>query len=128
MVAKKVVTTTTTEEVPDTEATNAPSLAATTVAPTTTAVPLPTWTDAASIASYVTTVIGTILTFITTVHPGFHEPAIVEEIVAPISALIAGGAQIVNVITHRSVQKVAIKAAAASAAVGQVVNFTLNHR
>ena len=81
--------------------------------PTLPVVPLPTWTDPASIASYITTIIGVVVAIVALVHPGFKESSQVQSLVPTVASLIAGAAQIVNVITHRSVQKAALVAQAA---------------
>ncbi len=73
-------------------------------------VPLPKWTDAASVASYITSVVGVVFAFITGLHPGFTEPTVIQALLPSIGAVIAGVAQIVNVVEHRSVQKAAIAA------------------
>ncbi len=83
-----------------------------TTTPTLPVVPLPNWTDPASIASYVTTIIGVIVAVLALVHPGFKESAQVQALVPTVASVIAGVAQIVNVITHRSVQKAALVAQA----------------
>jgi hypothetical protein len=73
-------------------------------------VPLPSWTDAAAVTTYITSIVGTVFAVITGIHPGYTEPAIVQALLPSVGALVAAGAQIVNVITHRSVQKAAIVA------------------
>lgn len=78
--------------------------------PTPTIVPLPTWTDAASVASYITSVVGAVFAFITGLHPGFTEPTAVQAILPAIGAIVAAAAQIVNVVTHRAVHKALIAA------------------
>lgn len=77
---------------------------------TATVIPLPSWTDSAAVTSYITTIVGAVFAFITGLHPGYTEPTAVQAILPSIGALIAAGAQIVNVITHRAVQKAAIVA------------------
>lgn len=79
--------------------------AATTTTPATaghTALPLPAWTDSAAVTSYITSVIATIGAVVTLAHPGYSEPTTVQAVVPSVAAIIAGIAQIVNVITHRS--------------------------
>ena len=73
-------------------------------------VSLPTWTDAASVTTYITSIAGAILGIITAVHPGFSEGTTIQSILPSVGFLIAAGAQIVNVYLHRSVQKAAILA------------------
>ena len=67
-----------------------------------TPLPLPNWTDSAAVTSYVTSVLAIVGAVITLAHPGYIEPAIVQAIVPSVAAIIAGVAQVVNVITHRS--------------------------
>ncbi len=80
------------------------------MATTPTVVPLPKWTDAASVVSYITSILGAVFAVITALHPGYSEPTIVQAILPSVGAVIAGVAQIVNVITHRGVQKAALAA------------------
>ena len=84
---------------------------------TPTVVALPKWTDASSVQSYIASILGVIFAVITGLHPGYTEPTIVQTLLPIVGVLIAGAAQLVNVITHRGVQKVAIQAAVASAQV-----------
>lgn len=65
-------------------------------------VTLPSWTDTPSVVSYLTTVVGLVFAIITGVHPGYTEPLIVQSLLPAVGAVIAGGAQIVNIITHRT--------------------------
>lgn len=73
-------------------------------------IPLPSWTDSSSVLTYLTSVVAVVFAIITAVHPGYTEPVIVQSLLPSIGAVIAGTAQIVNVITHRSVQKAALMA------------------
>lgn len=73
-------------------------------------IPLPTWTDAASVTSYLTSLVAIVVTIITAVHPGFTEPVVVQSVVPAVGFLVAGAAQLINVWTHRSAQKSAIAA------------------
>ena len=74
-------------------------------------VQLPSWTDTASVISYLTSLVGLVFAIITGVHPGYTEPAYVSALLPSVGAVIAGTAQIVNIITHRtSSTKVAIAA------------------
>lgn len=75
-----------------------------------TVIPLPTWTDAASVTSYITSLIGIAVTVLTLLHPGYTEPAVVQAAVPTVGLIVAGVAQLVNVLTHRSAQKAAIVA------------------
>jgi len=80
------------------------------VTPTSVIPPLPKWTDAASVSSYLTSVVGIVFAVITALHPGYTEPTVVQAVLPAIGAAVAAAAQIVNVIMHRSVQKVALSA------------------
>ena len=71
--------------------------------------PLPKWTDAASVASYLTTILAGVFAVYIYIT-GHGEPTIVQALVPSVSVVIAGIAQIVNVITHRSAQKAALEA------------------
>lgn len=82
----------------------------TAAAPATTTIPLPSWGDAASVTSYITSVLGAVFAVITALHPGYTEPTIVQVLLPSIGAVVAGVAQIVNIITHRTVQKAAVAA------------------
>jgi hypothetical protein len=63
-------------------------------------IPMPTWTDATSVASFATSIITGAVAVIAFVHPGFTEPSIVQALVPTVSILVAAGAQIVNVLRH----------------------------
>ncbi len=80
------------------------------MATTPTVVPLPKWTDAASVVTYITSILATVFAIITALHPGYSEPTIVQAILPSVGAIIAGVAQVVNVITHRGVQKATLAA------------------
>lgn len=67
------------------------------------------WTDGSAVLSYLGTIVGIAITLLTLVHPGFQVPGYVQAIVAPLSSVIAGVAQIVNVIMHRKVQIAALQ-------------------
>lgn len=73
-------------------------------------IPLPSWTDPASVTSYLTSAIATVLAIVTAVHPGYTEPAAVQALLPAVGFVVAGVAQIVNFATHRSVQKAALAA------------------
>ena len=66
----------------------------------TTPIDMPTWTDATSVASYITSVLDAGIAVIGLVHPGFIEPAAVQACIPAVALLIAGGAQIANLIRH----------------------------
>lgn len=83
---------------------------ATTPTTPTTTIPLPSWTDAASVTSYITSILGAVFAVITGLHPGYTEPTIVQVLLPIVGALVAGVAQIVNIVTHRTVQKAAVSA------------------
>lgn len=74
---------------------------------TTSSVPvkLPTWTDAQSVSSYLTSLVGVALAIVTLLHPGFKESSEVQALVPTISFVVAGIAQAVNIITHRNTIK-----------------------
>jgi len=69
---------------------------------------LPTWTDAASVTSYLTSFATGAVALIVALHPGWREPAVVQSVIPAVGLLIAGGAQVFNLVTHRSAQKAAI--------------------
>jgi hypothetical protein len=73
-------------------------------------VTLPTWTDAASVTSYVTSFVAGAAALITALHPGWHEPTEVQTVLPTVGLLIAGVAQAINLYTHRAAQKAAIVA------------------
>ena len=79
-----------------------------------TVIPLPTWTDAASVTSYITSLIGIAVTVLTLLHPGYTEPAVIQALLPSIGVVVAGVSQIINVVTHRAAQKAAIIAQYAS--------------
>ena len=72
---------------------------------------LPSWTDPASVTSYITSIIAGVFAVVTALT-GKGEPALVQAFLPASGLLVAGVAQIVNVITHRGVQKAAIAASA----------------
>lgn len=74
-----------------------------------TPVPLPSWTDAASIASYLTSFLAGVVGVVALLHPGFVLPTAVQAVVPAVSALIAGGVQVVNLIWHRKTQIAALE-------------------
>jgi hypothetical protein len=77
--------------------------------PTTPAdVTLPSWTDAASVTSYLTSLLSGAVAVIAAVHPGWTEPAVVQSVIPAVGLLIAGGAQIFNMVYHRKAQIAAI--------------------
>lgn len=62
------------------------------------------WNDAASVASYLSSLVFAATALIAMIHPGFSLPTIVPAIVTPVASVIAGIIQIVNIITHRNAQ------------------------
>lgn len=66
-------------------------------------IPLPTWSDPASVASYLTTILSAVFAAVAVFHPGFAEPAIVQALLPIVGMLVSAGAQIVNLVTHHSV-------------------------
>ena len=69
---------------------------------------LPSWKDAQSVTSYLTSLLAVIAGVLSALHPGWHEPAIVQAVVPSVAALIAGVTQVANVLSHRSVIKAAV--------------------
>lgn len=69
---------------------------------------LPSWTDAAAVTSYITSIAAAIFAVMTAIN-GHGEPAIVQAILPSVGVIVAGVAQIVNVATHRSVQKAVLQ-------------------
>ena len=84
-------------------------------------IPLPTWTDAASVAAFLTSLFGFALFIL-----GIADPTIVpavtgdaQLILPTLGGVIASVAQIVNVIWHRKVQAAAFEAYATIKAAGK---------
>ena len=73
--------------------------------------PLPSWTDPASVISYITSVAAVVFTNVT-IATGKGEPAAVQALLPSVGAIVAGVAQTVNVLTHRGVQKAVLVAQA----------------
>jgi hypothetical protein len=73
-------------------------------------IPLPTWTDAASVTSYITSLVAIVVTIVTAVHPGYSEPTVVQSLIPAVGFVVAGVAQIVNVVWHRKAAVAAISA------------------
>jgi hypothetical protein len=71
---------------------------------------LPNWSDQTAVTTYVTSIVSAIFAIIGALHPGFKEPAVVQAIIPSVCVLVAAGAQIANVVTHRGVHKAAIAA------------------
>ena len=72
--------------------------------------PLPSWTDSSAVTTYITSIAAGVFAIVTAVT-GKGEPAAVQAILPSVGVIVAGVAQIVNVVTHRGVQKAAIAAA-----------------
>ena len=72
-------------------------------------VPLPTWSDAASVASYLTSLLGAVVAVLALLHPGFAIPQVAQAVISSVSVFIAGVAQMVNLIWHRKVQIAALE-------------------
>ncbi len=70
-------------------------------------VTLPTWTDPASVTTFISTILGAVFGILTLLHPGFSEPAVVHAVLPSVGLLVAAVAQIVNVATHHGVVKAA---------------------
>ena len=71
-------------------------------------IPLPSWTDEASVQTYLTTGVSLVVAFLTLLHPGFTEPAVVPAVIPAVAFVVAGVAQLVNIIWHRKVTAAAI--------------------
>ena len=74
---------------------------------------LPTWTDAASVTSYITSIAAGVFAIVAALT-GSGEPALVQALLPASGLVVAGVAQIVNIIGHRGVQKAAMVAYSAS--------------
>ena len=68
------------------------------------------WNNAQSVSSYLTTIVGAVVGIIALLHPGFHESNLIQALIPSVSFIIAGGVQVFNLVTHRSVQKQIVKA------------------
>ena len=80
------------------------------------AVTLPSWTDPTAIATYLSSFAGLVVFVVAIFHPGFNPPpSTVQAVIGGVSLLIAGAAQLANVIRHASATKAAIAAGAALA-------------
>jgi hypothetical protein len=66
------------------------------------------WTDAASVTSYITSILSGVVAIIVAIHPGYSEPAVIQALVPSVGLIVAGVMQVVNVITHRGLQKALI--------------------
>ncbi len=66
-------------------------------------IPLPTWTDATSVAAWVTAILGAVNTVLVLTHTGYALPPEVTASVAPVSILIAAGAMLLNLWRHTKV-------------------------
>lgn len=73
---------------------------------------MPSWSDAASVASYLTSIVSFVAGILAMVHPGWQEPGYVQAIVPSVAGLIAAGAQIVNIMRHNTAVKTALEAGA----------------
>ena len=71
---------------------------------------LPKWTDAQAVTTYLTSVLGAVVAVVGALHPGFSEPAVVQAVLPTVGVLVAGVAQLVNVVTHRSAHAAAVVA------------------
>ena len=77
--------------------------------------PLPNWSDATSVATFITAGVGTIVSGLTLFDPSIvpQVTSLGHALVPSVAAVIAGGAVIVNVIRHALVHKAAVTAKAA---------------
>lgn len=73
------------------------------------AIPQIKWTDEASVASYLTSLVSVVIAILVLVHPGWHETGVVQALVPSVAVVITGIVQAVNVIQHRSLQKAIIQ-------------------
>jgi hypothetical protein len=77
------------------------------------AITLPSWSDSASVASYVVSLAFMVLPFVALIHPAFHPTsATVQAWGSAVGLAVAGLVQVANVIRHAVVSKSAIAAAA----------------
>lgn len=72
----------------------------TALTPNTVSIPLPSPTDPTSIASYITSMAGAVLSFLALFHVGVPKGTdqIIDELAMPVGLLIAGGVQVFNAI------------------------------
>jgi len=70
---------------------------------------LPKWNDAASVQSYITSLLSFVGAILALLHPGFREPAAVQAAVPSVAAVVAGVVQVVNILRHMSVTKAALE-------------------
>lgn len=77
-------------------------------------VTLPTWTDSAAVTSYLTSLVALVASGLAAVHPGFHVPVVVAQDIPLVGLVVAGGAQALNIWSHRSAQKAAVLVKAAA--------------
>jgi hypothetical protein len=77
--------------------------------------PMPTWSDATSVATFITAGIGTIVSGLTLFDPGIvPEVTSLEHALVPsVAAIIAGVAVVANVARHALVHQAAVTAKAA---------------
>lgn len=61
-----------------------------------------------TIATHITAALAAFGGAMALVHPGFHLPATAQEVVVPVAWLIAGGLEIYNLVTKRSLKKAVI--------------------
>jgi hypothetical protein len=72
--------------------------------------PMPSWTDSSAVTTYITSITAAVFAVVTSLN-GTGEPAAVQAILPSVGLIVAGVAQVVNVVTHRGVHKAAIAAA-----------------
>lgn len=92
------------------------------------AIPLPTWTDGASVATYVTFVLGAALTIIAVIKPGWHPSFNVQAVAIAMGTLVSSAAMIVNVIRHLIVTKALVATASSLATAGSRVTMARGKR
>ena len=70
-------------------------------------IPLPKWNDFSSIVSYLTSIVAVGVGLVAAFQPGFKEPAAVQAAIPAVALVIATGAQIINVWSHRHAHNLA---------------------
>lgn len=86
-------------------------------------IPLPTWTDATSVAAYVTALAGAALTIVAIVKPGWHPSFNVQAVAVAVGAIVSAAAMLVNVIRHIIVTKALVASASVIVAAGHLVTM-----
>jgi hypothetical protein len=87
---------------------------------------LPTWTDATSVATYITALVSIACGGVALFHPGFTEPTLVQALVTPVGVLVSGLAMVANVVRHTKVHVAAFASHAANSYAAPTTNVTVN--